>query len=111
MTRVIFQRRNPRPTNAAIGRHVKDEHDKDAAQDAAEGRRGGRRGGRDIFLCHRTWRRTWLAFGARAARALLATQPPPPPPSVHSSRLAKAGAQLGSSVARGERRRWFRGCR
>jgi len=27
-----------------------------------------------------------LAFGARAARALLATPPPPPPPSLCSSR-------------------------
>jgi len=42
-----------------------------------------------------------LAFGARAARALLATPPPPPPPSLRSSRLAEMGAQLGSSVAFG----------
>ena len=43
-----------------------------------------------------------LAFGAGAARALLATPPPPPPPSsVSSSRLAEMEAQLGSSVAFG----------
>ena len=36
-----------------------------------------------------------LAFGARAARTLLAT---PPPPFLGSSRLAETGAQLGSSV-------------
>ena len=40
--RVIFHRRNPRPTQAcrpyaALGRHVKDEHVKDAAQDVAQG--------------------------------------------------------------------------
>ena len=40
-----------------------------------------------------------LGFGARAARALLAT-PPPPPPCLCAVR-AKAGAQLGSSVAFG----------
>jgi len=39
-----------------------------------------------------------LGFGARAARALLAT--PPPPPCLCAVR-AKAGAQLGSSVAFG----------
>jgi len=38
-----------------------------------------------------------LAFGARAARALLTTSPPPP--SLRSSRLAEMGAKLGSSVA------------
>jgi len=42
-----------------------------------------------------------LAFGARAASAILATPPPPPPPSLYSSRLAEMGAQLGSSVAFG----------
>jgi len=39
--RVIFQRRNPRQTHAcrphaALGRHVKDEHVKDAALDVTE---------------------------------------------------------------------------
>jgi len=41
-------------------------------------------------------------FGARAARALLAT--PPPPPTLRSAQLAlsaEMGAQLGSSVAFG----------
>jgi len=38
-----------------------------------------------------------LAFGARAARTLLAT-PPPPPPCLCVSR-AEMGAELGSSVA------------
>jgi len=42
-----------------------------------------------------------LAFGARAAHALLASPPQPPPPSLRSSRLADMGAQLGSSVAVG----------
>ena len=40
-----------------------------------------------------------LGFGARAARALLAT-PPPPPPCLCAVR-AEMGAQLGSSVAFG----------
>ena len=40
-----------------------------------------------------------LAFGARAARALLAT-PPPPPPCLCAVR-AEMGAQLGSSVTFG----------
>ena len=40
-----------------------------------------------------------LGFGARAARALLAT-PPLPPPCLCASR-AEMGAQLGSSVAFG----------
>ena len=40
-----------------------------------------------------------LGFGARAARALLAT-PPPPPPCLCAVR-AEIGAQLGSSVAFG----------
>jgi len=72
----LFQRRNPRPTlkhthtapHAALGRHVKDEHAK--------------------CVAHRKWRggvpedvpqdvAQDLVFGARAARALLATPPPP----------------------------------
>ena len=40
-----------------------------------------------------------LGFGARVARALLAT-PPPPPPCLCAVR-AEMGAQLGSSVAFG----------
>ena len=40
-----------------------------------------------------------LAFGARVARALLATQPPPPP--CLCAVRAEMGAQLGSSVAFG----------
>jgi len=47
---------------------MKDEHVKDAAQGVAEDVPQG------------------VAFGARAARALLATPPPPPPPSLCSSR-------------------------
>jgi len=40
--RVIFQRRNPRPTQASrplasLGRHVKDEHVMEAAQNVVEG--------------------------------------------------------------------------
>jgi len=52
---------------------VKDEHVKDAAQDVAED---------DVppDLAQD------LVFGARAARALLATSPPLPPPSLCSSR-------------------------
>ena len=46
---------------------MKDEHAKDAAQDVPQ----------DVAQD--------LAFGARAARALLATPPPPPPPSLCSS--------------------------
>ena len=42
-----------------------------------------------------------LAFGARPARALLATPPPLPLPVLYSSRLAEMRAQLGSSVAYG----------
>ena len=42
-----------------------------------------------------------LAFGAQAARTLLATPPPPPPLSLRSWRCAEMGAQLGSSVAFG----------
>ena len=48
------------------------QHVKDAAQDAAEN------AAEDVAQD--------LAFGARAARALLATPPPPPPPSLCSSR-------------------------
>ena len=42
-----------------------------------------------------------LAFGNRAACALLAMPPPPPPPFLRSSRLAEMGVQLNSSVAFG----------
>ena len=43
-----------------------------------------------------------LAFGARAARALLSTPPPPPQPlPLRSWRYAEMGAQPGSSVAFG----------
>jgi len=51
---------------------MKDEHVKDAAQGAAEDVT------QDLVQ--------YLGFGARAARALLATPPPPPPPSLCSSR-------------------------
>ena len=51
---------------------MKDEHVKDAAQGAAEDEP------QDVAQD--------LGFGARAARALLATPPPPPPPSLCSSR-------------------------
>jgi len=42
IARAIFQRRNPRPTHAcrphaALGRNMKDGHEKGAAQDVAEG--------------------------------------------------------------------------
>ena len=70
---------------------MKDEHVKNATQDVAENVP------EDVAQD--------LVFGARAARALLATPPPPPPPSLRSSRLAEMGAQLGSSVAFGS------GCR
>ena len=58
--------------HAALGRHVKDEHARDAAQDVAKDVP------QDVAQD--------LAFEARAARALLATPPPPPPPSLRSSR-------------------------
>jgi len=58
--------------HAALGRHVEDEHVKDAAQDAAEN--VSQNVAQD------------LAFGARVARALLATSEPPPPPSLCSLR-------------------------
>ena len=51
---------------------MKDEHVKDAAQGASE------EVPQDVTQD--------LAFGARAARALVATPPPPPPPSLCSSR-------------------------
>ena len=51
---------------------MKDEHVKDAAQDDSEDVP------QDVAQD--------LAFGARAARALLATPPPLPPPSLCSSR-------------------------
>ena len=78
---VIFQHRNPRLTHAcrphaALGRHLKDEHVKDAAQNLAEG--GAEDVPQDVAQD--------LAFGARAARALLTTPPPPPPLSLRSSR-------------------------
>ena len=60
--------RVPPPRCPWTGRHVKDEHVKGVAQDVAEGAAED------------------LAFGARAARALLATPLPPPPPSLCSSR-------------------------
>ena len=53
-----------RPSDSG-GRHVKGEHVKDAAQGAVE----------DVLQ----YVAQDLAFGARAARALLATPPPPPP--------------------------------
>ena len=64
---------------------MKDKHVNDAAQGAAK----------DVPLDVAQD----LAFGARAARALLAT-PPPPPPCLSAVR-AEMGAQLGSSVAFG----------
>jgi len=53
-----------------------------------------------------------MAFGARAARALLATPPPPPPPSLRSSRLAGMGGNWAAQwhLARAVGKR-FRGCR
>ena len=64
---------------------MKDEHAKDAAQGVVEDVP------QDVAQD--------LGFGARAARALLAT-PPPPPPCLCAVR-AEMGAQLGSSVAFG----------
>ena len=93
VARGIFQRRNPRPTyacrpHAALGRHLNDEHVKGVAQDVAEDMR------HDLVQDS--------AFGALAARALLATPPPPSPPSSRSSRLAEMEAQSGSSVLSGQ---------
>ena len=51
---------------------------------AREGRGEGRGGGPDSYVPQNVAQD--LAFGARAARALLATPPPPPPPSLCSSR-------------------------
>jgi len=51
---------------------MKDEHVKDAAQGVAEDVP------QDVAQD--------LAFGARVARALIATPPPPPPPSLCNSR-------------------------
>ena len=62
--------REPPPT-PALRWHMKDEQVKDAAQGVAEDV------SQDVAQD--------MAFGARAARALLAT-PPPPPPSWCSSR-------------------------
>ena len=59
------------PTRPPLG-DMKDEHVKDAAQGIAEDVP------QDVAQD--------LAFGARAARALIATPPPPPPPSWCSSR-------------------------
>ena len=56
----------------ALGWHVKDGHVKDAAQGVTE----------DVPQNVAQD----LAFGVRAARALIATSPPPPPPSLCSSR-------------------------
>ena len=64
---------------------MKDEHVNDAAQGAVEDVP------QDVARD--------LGFGARAARALLAT-PPPPPPYLCAAR-AEMGAQLGSSLAFG----------
>ena len=67
---------------------MKDKHVKDAAQYVAQ----------DV---PRDVAQQDLAFGARAARALLATPPPLLTPPLRSSRLTEMGAQLGSSVAFG----------
>ena len=71
VVRAIFHR-----PHAFLGRHVKDEHVKDAAQDVTEGV------AKDVpqDVAHD------LAFGARAARALLATPSPPPSQFLRSSR-------------------------
>ena len=61
---------------AFLGRHVKDEHVKDAAQDVTEGVAEGVP--QDVAQ--------EFAFGARAARAFLASPPPPPAPSLCSPR-------------------------
>ena len=62
--------------HAFLGRHVKDERVKDAAQGVAEG----------VAVNIPQDVAQEVAFGARAVRALLASPPPPPPPSLCSSR-------------------------
>ena len=69
----------------AFGRHVKDGHVKDAAQDVSQGAAEDVQ--QDVAQD--------LAFGARAARALLAT--PPPRRCRLCAARAEMGAQLGSS--------------
>ena len=90
---VIFQLNNPRPAHACphatLGRHVKDEHVKDAAQGVAE----------DVEEDVPPDVAQDLVYGARAARALLTT--PPPPPSTSSCTRDSPRAQMGSSVAFG----------
>ena len=61
---------------SALGRHVKDEHVKDAAQDVAE----------DVAEDVPQGVAQDLPFGTWAVRILLATPPSPPPPSLCSSR-------------------------
>jgi len=60
----------------ALRCHVKDEHVKDAAQGVSE----------DVAQDVPQDVAQELAFGARAARALLASLPPPSPPPLCSSR-------------------------
>jgi len=62
------------PPKPAFRWHVKDEHVKDAAQDVAKGI--AEDVPQDVEQD--------LAFGARTARAFLATPPPPPPPPLCS---------------------------
>ena len=69
---------------------MRDEHVKDAAQDVAEVAEEDLP--QDVAQD--------LGFGARAARALLASPPPPPPPCLCAAR-AEIGAQLGSPLAFG----------
>ena len=73
------------PPTPALRWHMKDEHVKDAAQNAAEDVP------QDVAKD--------LAFGARAARALLTTPPPPRLCAAHAR--AEIWAQLSSSVAFG----------
>ena len=80
--------------HAFLGRHVKDGHVKDAAQDVAE----------DVVEDEPRDMAQESAFGARAARALLASPPPPPPPpSLHprKRRNTERGPEAGVRGAPG----------
>ena len=76
LAKAAFEHTRVAPPRAlALSWHVKDEHMKKAAQDVAENVKED--------VPQDTAQDS--AFGARAARALLATPPSPPPPSLSSS--------------------------
>jgi len=93
--RIVFQRRNPRPTPACRPPRY-----------PWAAREGRAREGRDVAggrTCHETRRKTWPS-GARAARAIHATPRPHfsiSTPRAPSTPPAEVGAQMGSSVAFG----------